>query len=365
MNNFRLMLIGVALAAGIVLFVLAEIGTRATAAPDDDHIDYLSVILKEEEPTPTPSLTPAPSPTSGASPTPRPTRPPGVIVVDHASVDDFEQIPDEYIDAAARLTMLFVDRSVGQNISDGLSCLSNPTDEEAPNHCVRHEHVAPEFSVDPNELDWSRPGGYDRSNWDYRFWEGSDGCSEWYDKLQCFFEMAEAEIGQYDVVSQQFSYLSVAEGSTIIDQPGGFFWDNPGHEDVYDHEAFEAQYSGTTFIYWTTSLSRGIGSAVSESFNEQMRTYAIENEKILFDVADILAHDPDGNPCYDNRDGVPYDNGNNSENYPDDGVNIPAICQHYTTETDGGHLGSVSAGKIRVAKAFWVLMAQIAGWDGN
>ncbi len=96
-----------------------------------------------------------------------------------------------------------------------------------------------------------------------------------------------------------------------------------------------------------------------------MRQYAIDNDKVLFDVADILSHDPDGNPCYDNRDGVPYDNGNTSENHPDDGQNIPAICPHYTTEADGGHLGSVSAGKIRVAKAYWVLMARLAGWDGN
>ncbi|MBE0411782.1 MAG: hypothetical protein IBX69_18800 [Anaerolineales bacterium] len=55
----------------------------------------------------------------------------------------------------------------------------------------------------------------------------------------------------------------------------------------------------------------------------------------------------------------------NCEDYPDDGLDLPAICQDYTTEVDGGHLGSVSGGKIRVAKAFWVLMAQIAGWDGQ
>ena len=67
----------------------------------------------------------------------------------------------------------------------------------------------------------------------------------------------------------------------------------------------------------------------------------------------------------DNRDGVPYDNGNNVEDFPDDGQDYLAICQHYTTETEGGHLGRVSAGKIRVAKAFWVLMARIAGWDGR
>jgi hypothetical protein len=79
-------------------------------------------------------------------------------------------------------------------------------------------------------------------------------------------------------------------------------------------------------------------------------------------VADILSHDPSGAPCYDNRDGVYFSNGNQSENYPNDGINRLAICPHYTTELDGGHLGSVSTGKIRVAKAFWVLMAQIAGW---
>ena len=39
------------------------------------------------------------------------------------------------------------------------------------------------------------------------------------------------------------------------------------------------------------------------------------------------------------------------------------ICSEYTTEASGGHLGSVSAGKIRVAKAIWVMLAQIAGWQ--
>jgi hypothetical protein len=210
-------------------------------------------------------------------------------------------------------------------------------------------------------MNWSRPGGYNRDNWVYLFW--IDGCDYWYDKVGCFISMVDPVITQYAVVSYQFSYLEVDSGSTIEDQPGGFFWDNPTLYDVYDLEVYEAQHPDKTFIYWTTSLARGVGTSESETFNAQMRQYAAANNKILFDVSDILSHDPSGAPCYDNRDGVPYDNGNNSENYPDDGVNLLAICQHYTTETDGGHLGNVSAGKIRVAKAFWVLMAQIAGWE--
>ena len=95
-----------------------------------------------------------------------------------------------------------------------------------------------------------------------------------------------------------------------------------------------------------------------------MRQWTSDNDKILFDLADILSHSPDGAPCYDNRDGVAYTINSNTENHPDDGLNTLAICQHYTSETEGGHLGSPSAGKIRVSKAYWVLMARIAGWDG-
>ena len=76
------------------------------------------------------------------------------------------------------------------------------------------------------------------------------------------------------------------------------------------------------------------------------------------------SHDPSGKPCFDNRDGAPsVINGQVRENNPDDGMDLPALSQHYTTEPDGGHLGATSAGAIRLAKAWWVMMARIAGWQ--
>jgi hypothetical protein len=259
--------------------------------------------------------------------------------------------------------MFFMDRSVGGNIDEGLNCLSNPSDEDAPNHCVRYSHVVPQFSVDPSILNWSRSGGYNRGRWDFQFWPES-GCGEWYDKVGCFLSIVDPLLGSYDVVSFQFSYLEVDNGSSIVDASNGFFADRPDRLDIGDLEAFEAEHPDKTVLYWTTSLARGIGSEESEDFNQQVRDYTARHGKVLFDVADILSHDPSGQPCYDNRDGVPYDNGNQSENHPDDGRNRLAICQHYTTEVEGGHLGAVSAGKIRVAQAFWVLMARVAGWSG-
>jgi len=298
-----------------------------------------------------PTAPPTPPP---ATSTVSPTGP--VLRVDHSSIALFDSIPDAYLEAAADLSMVYIDRSVGLNISEGLDCLTAPTDEAARNHCRRTDHRNPAYSVDPAVLDWSHPGGYDRSRWVFLPWEGD--CASWSDEVDCFLRMVEPIVDDFDVLSYQFSYLEVAAGSDIAAAPGGFLSDNPDRTDVFDLEAFEAAHPDKVFLYWTTSLARGIGTVEAEQFNDQMRLYARSHGKPLFDVADILSHDPSGNPCYDNRDGVAYQD----ENLSDDGLDLPAICPHYTTETDGGHLGSVSAGKIRVAQAFWVLMAQVAGW---
>lgn len=297
----------------------------------------------------------------------------GGLVVDHTSVALFEQIPDEYITAAQNLHMFFLDRSVGANINDGLNCLEYPSDEEAPNSCKRYRHQQTEFASPQSWVNWSRTGGYDRSNWDFFFEKGLGGSPEvecpnaegigmWFGLGSCFDEFARNNVSQYDVMSFQFSYLSVTDNSDIAHPTTGFFVDQPNKYDVYDYARLESDYPDKTIIYWTTSLARNTGSAVSDSFNQQMRQFATANNKVLFDVADIIANSPTGESCYDNRDAVEYCTASGRcENYPDDGQQYQAICQHFTTEIDGGHL--YDPAKIAVAKAYWVLMAQIAGWN--
>lgn len=274
------------------------------------------------------------------------------IIVDHTSVALFEQIPTQYIEAARNLRMVYMDRSVGQNINEALDCMAYPSASQAPSFCRR---------PDAQSIGFNPSTAYDRTNWDYLPWPNN--CSNWYEKTRCFVNAMTPIINDYDVLSYQFSYLEVVDGSSIDDPVTGYFGTNVS--DVSELEAFEASYPNKTVIYWTSSLARSIGSVDAQNFNEQMRQYAIEHNKPLFDVADILSHNPQGTPCYDNRDGVSYTFGARSENYPDDGQNLPAICKEYTSEVDGGHLGNMSTGAIRVAKAYWVLMAQIAGWDPN
>lgn len=348
---------------------------EATQEADDINMAFLPLMARHPferiaTPTPRPSSTPptpsatpgGPTPTPGApTPTPggpTPTLPPigNAIIVDHNSIALFDRIPEQYLTAARNLRMVFSDRSVGANISDGLDCLAAGSWAVAPSSCRRDY-------LNPNTTDWKTytqtdllagnvpaliqfPANavlYNRSNWDFEF-----RMDDWSGLTEDFVtSLAPQYLNSKDVLTYQFSYLNVEDTSNIADPNTGFFA-NTGSYDIHDLEAFIAQHPDKHVFLWTTSLARGIGNSVATQFNDQMRRYAIENEKVLFDVADILSHDRNGQVCYDNRN---------------DGVNYPAICQDYTTELDGGHLGSVSGGKIQVAKAFWVLMAQIAGWN--
>jgi hypothetical protein len=274
------------------------------------------------------------------------------LIINRHDVALFDSIPVEYKQAASSLRMMFMDRSVGYNISTYLDCLSQPH-ASAPSYCKRTGHQDSTYNVDPSEVYWSST--WPRDHWQYRFWP--DGCSE---DVTCFIDYIDDRLDSFDILGCQFSYLAVSSGAPIADTLTGFFGSEGDDNKALTYAHFAADHPDKKLIWWTTSLARGIGTPESESFNRQMREYAEEHDVILFDVADILAHDPGGEPCYDNRDGVIY----KDENHPDDDELIPAICPHYTTETEGGHLGSVSAGGIRVSKAMWVLMARLAGWKG-
>lgn len=296
------------------------------------------------------------------------------FVIDHDDVDLFDHIPENFLDSARNTRMLFSDRSVGQNVHEALDFLAYPSWAQTP-ASARRDYTDDQWHWKTfNQNDWNAglvpdrirfipdPVRYDRSNWHFALKSGS-----WKELTQDFITvLGPSYADSVEVWSFQFSYLNVTETETIAEPQTGFFSNQANSPDIYDLETFLASYPNHTFVYWTTSLARGIGTSVSTSFNEQLRDWCLANDKILFDFADILSHTDQGAPCFDNRDGIPYTSQTGQmEDHPDDGYAYPAICQDYTTETEGGHLGSVSAGSIRIIKAMWVLMARIAGWDGQ
>ncbi|OQX74010.1 MAG: hypothetical protein B6D61_11970 [Bacteroidetes bacterium 4484_249] len=110
--------------------------------------------------------------------------------------------------------------------------------------------------------------------------------------------------------------------------------------------SFEAMYPDVTFIY-ATGTAEAWGSSGYNRYlrNEMIRRYCIDNNKILFDFADI--------DCW-------YNGEQNSIVY--EGETIPVEHQAYYGE-DCGHTNELST--IQKAKAAWWMMARLRGWDSN
>lgn len=289
-------------------------------------------------PTPVPTRTP----TQGT----QPTLPPPALtnIIDQSTLPLYDQIPANYLDLAERIRFTFMDRSVGANINDGLTCLAASSWADSASICRRDY-------IDSSLTTWKTftssdahipaqilfPGGNSRANIAFVYHEAT-----WEEDLQYFIDQYSNYAGSTEIFTFQHNYLHVDNGTGIA---ANYFNSGYGGTNIYDVLALEALYPNKTFVYWTTSLARTIGTAEAQSFNDQMRAWARANHKILIDVAAIESHTPGGVPCV------------NAQGYE-------ILCQEYTTETAGGHLGSVSAGKLRIAKAIWITLAQLAGWGG-
>ncbi len=114
----------------------------------------------------------------------------------------------------------------------------------------------------------------------------------------------------------------------------------------------ESDYPNVTFVYMTGHLDGTGPSGNLYIRNQQIRDYCTTNNKILFDFADIESFDPDGN------------------NYPNDNYDCTWCndwCQTNNcpscTGVDCPHSHCFNC--YLKGKAFWWMMARVAGWSGK
>lgn len=309
----------------------APLQTTVPASPVQDTLAPTSTEPSPLPPTETATSTPTTAPlqpeetvevdeTGEAAPTPTQAalRSGPTILIDHTAVDGFDVIPDEQIAAAARIRYMIRESSIGVNIDQGLNCLMGNFEGRRPNSCGE--------LFDPK---------YDRSNWEFQI-RGNPG---WIDKVNDFVEQVHLQADNFDAFSFSVGYVDGLDEGFYprISDPENFqtlFVDKI--------EALEAEYPDKIFVWWTMSLSR-VGSENGTKFNQMLREYTATHNKILFDLADIEAHNPDGTK-------VESENG------------YEVISPLYTNEEKSGHLNV--AGRERVSRAFWYLMARLAGWEG-
>jgi len=311
-----------------------ETNTPVVAKTTPTTLEETSTPVASQTPTLTTTQETTGTPTSSPSPT-IDQNSNKIIIIDHTSVELFEKIPDEYIHAASQVSLLFRHASVGNNIHQGLGCLMNNI-QPRPQSCDR-DLPSEQIVYDPK---------YNHENWTFEFHQPPPEQNPgWYNKVGLFITRIDSLTPEesYDYAGFKLGYVDAFPGSEIEDQ----FFNNSTSTfpTIKDLEDLAMRHPEITFVYWTLALGRAIGSAESDSFNQQLREYALDHNKILMDIADIESHSQDGAPCFDNA-----------------GRGHEAICDEYTDEKNAGHLNAL--GSLRAAKAMWVLMARLAGWDG-
>ena len=240
------------------------------------------------------------------------------IIVDHDDTD-MSVIPDHWIEQARKLSIFYGHTSHGSQLVSGLNAIGEPL---PPLHEIGDDlgHVGDTSWVAPTRT-------YLDAHPDTKvvMWSWCGGVSD-------------------NTVEGINAYLSAMS-------------------------QLEVDYPDVTFVYMTGHLDGSGLEGNLHARNNQIRTYAKANNKVLFDFADIESYDPDGNEFLSRLawDSCAYDGDG-------DGLSGPNDPTNWADEWCAVHSGDPLCGTCSCAhskalncqlkgRAVWWMLARIAGWN--
>ena len=242
-------------------------------------------------------------------------------IVDHDDVDVVASLPQCALDAVSAQRWLFTHASVGGNLLEGLDDLH----AEEP---ARFPLLTTWVAYDGGALQCDPPPETILPGTVYECGRGNPG---WEDKLTIFersVDLAGWESPAIDLAMDKLCY---------IDQ------DADAAPYLAALDALAAAHPDTRFVHATMPLTTGADSdnVLRNAYNQAVRAHCAASGELLYDVADMEAHDPDGVEQTFDSGGVPYQK----------------LFAGYTG--DGGHLDT-ELGHRRVARGWYAVAATLA-----
>ncbi len=242
-------------------------------------------------------------------------------VVDHADVDGVTSLPQSTMDAIGGQKWFFSHASVGGNMMNGMTDLhsADPNRYQLTRSTVSY-NSGQQRAVDPPD-----------PTTDGTVYDCSRGNPGWQSKFTIFENSVNVSGWRAPAVDAAMDKLC--------------YIDQNADPNVYIAmmTTLEAAYPSTVFVYATLPLKTGedFNNVKRNDYNDAVRAHCIANDRLLFDIADMEAHDPNGTEYTFEYGGQTYQK----------------LYSGYTS--DGGHLNT--PGRQRIAMGWYAVAAVIAG----
>jgi len=241
-------------------------------------------------------------------------------IVDHGDVDELASLPQCVMDGIGAQRWFFAHASVGGNMVAGL-------DDLAALDPLRFQLDTVGVGYDSGELAAAPPPATTAPGTVYDCQRGNPG---WQDKFSIFdnsVRVAGWRMDAVDAVLDKLCYID--EGASAATY-------------LASMDALATSYPTTAVVYATMPLTTGedADNVLRNQYNDAVRAHSAAIGALLYDIADIEAHAPDGS----------------EQTFESGGETYQKLYAGYTG--DGGHLDG--DGRQRVARGWYAAAATLA-----